>query len=167
MGFHQEVIFTTTKKRPITFLSFGKHLPVYQRLKYTVWRLTGTGAGESFTAACRSRLRVTWAHGPFPHVFILPLFWKHFSGARHWAGHKRHRHHQVTLLVPEEVVLPAILSALYIVTRLTLAKALEGTLTLPILQMRKLDSERLRHLHKDTANRLWSWHINLGNFMLF
>ena len=153
MGFHQEVIFTTTKKRPITFLSFGKHLPVYQRLKYTVWRLTGTGAGESFTAACRSRLRVTWAHptltwlpelitGPqkrfLPHVFILPLFWKHFSGARHWAGHRRHRHHQVTLLVPEEVVLPAILSALYIVTRLTLAKAPEGTLTLPILQMRKL-----------------------------
>lgn len=41
------------------------------------------------------------------------------------AGRKRHRHHQVTLLVPEKVVLPAILSALYIVTHLTLAKALK------------------------------------------
>lgn len=60
-----------------------------------------------------------------PRVFILPLFWKHFSGAKHWAGRKRHRHHQVTLLVPEKVVLPAILSALYIVTHLTLAKALK------------------------------------------
>ena len=50
----------------------------------------------------------------------------------------RHRHHQVTLLVPQEVVLPAILNVLYIVSRLILAKAPEGTLTLPILQMRKL-----------------------------
>ena len=152
-GFSSRSNLYNHKNCPITFLSLGKHLPVYQRLKYTVRRLTETRAGESFTAAHRSRLRVTWAHpnltwlpelitGPqerfLPRVFILPLFWKHFSGAKHWAGRKRHRHHQVTLLVPEKVVLPAISSALYIVTHLTLAKAPEGTLTLPILQMRKL-----------------------------
>ena len=59
--------------------------------------------------------------------------------ATHWARHKGHRHHHVSPLVPEELVLPhAVLSALYVVTCLILAKAPEGTLTLPILQMGKL-----------------------------
>ena len=54
------------------------------------------------------------------------------------------------LLVPQEVVLPAILNALYIVSRLILTKAPEGTLTLPILQMRKQPQGSLSNLPKVT-----------------
>lgn len=129
-----------------------------------MWRITGTGAGESFTAARRSRLRVTWGH---PNLTGLPEL---ITGFRRDSSHvcsfclsfgnsslgpgtglgTRHRYHQVMLLVPQEVVLPAILNALYIVSRLILTKAPEGTLTLPILQMRKQPQGSLSNLPKVT-----------------
>lgn len=116
-------------------------------------------------------MSVTWAHtnltwlrerttGPQKEIpptcvhsaFLLETLLQ----ARHWARHKGHRHHHVSLLVPEELVLPhAVLRALYVVTSLILGKAPEGTLTLPILQMGKLSPRAV----EVTCPRLQGWSV--------
>lgn len=112
---------------------------VYQRLKYTTRRLTGPGAGDSFTAACESCLRVTWAltnltwlqklitqpaeEIPPAALLVLPFSWKCFSGPGTGPGTRHAGMSKSGGLSPRSLLLCAVLSALCVVTHFVLAEA--------------------------------------------
>lgn len=104
----------------------------------------GTGVGESFTTACGNCLgghRSSQKSHVAPksdnpeesppailYFFLLEMLLQ----ARNWTKHEQHGHEPLRPLVPKEpVFLRAVLTALYVVTHLILAKAPEGPLTYP------------------------------------
>lgn len=136
--------------------------PVYQRLKYTMRRLAGTGAGESSRAACKSCRRGTWARTNLTRQAedippaACPFCLSSGTASRGPAlGQPRvHSHEHVRRLVPKELILlRAVLSALYVVTGLVLAEAPGGILTIPILQMRKPEPREV----EVTCSRSQGW----------
>lgn len=105
----------------------------------------GTGVGESFTTACGNCLgghKSSYkSHVPpksdnpeespsaiLHSSFLLEMLLQ----ARNWTRHEGHGHEPLRPLVPKELVfLRAVLTALYVVTHLILAKAPGGPLTYP------------------------------------
>lgn len=112
---------------------------VYQRLKYTMQRLRGPGAGSGFIATGKSCLWVMWAHtdlmwlpklrtplagGIPPAVCSFCLSSEPASETRHHAGEQRHKYKQVRWWhVPKELAVLHGLHALLVVAHQNFAEA--------------------------------------------
>lgn len=111
---------------------------VYQRLKSTMQRLIGPGAGSGFRAACKSclwvmgagtdlmwfpKLRTPLAEGNPPAVRPFCLSSELASKTRHHAGQQRHKYKQVRRHVPKELAALHRLNAPHVVACQNLAEA--------------------------------------------